>query len=399
MAYTLEQLILSALMTPQVDPYDPDGPASPYCRWGLPMNLVGLSGIGKSQRVASAIRAVNLPFQKVFPSHKQPEDFGGVPMQTVDGMVMECILPQARALLNAGQGVLFIDELSTARPSVQAVCLGVTDERRIGDHQLPNKVRVLASMNPPDYAAGGFSLEAALANRLVHIKTPAPSVDNWGNWLLGRPDTSIPTFVEAEKTVKDNWHKEWAKTRALVLGFVRAQGDKVLHAQPDPDSEASGGPWPSPRTWYFATCAITTVRALKMPKELENELLFGCVGTNIEEEWMEWCAKADLPDPEEMLRKGWIADPKRLDITAAALTAMSSWLCALPDVQERHKLAAPAWDIVGDTFDAGLKDLVLPIAHDLALAQLNHNNPYAPAAKAAANAMKKLGTFARYATP
>jgi hypothetical protein len=398
MAVTLEQKILAALSVPQVDPFDPMGPNSPTCRWGLPLNIVGLSGIGKSQRVGAAVRSLGLPFQKVFPSHKQPEDFGGAIVPTPDGVVLECILPQARALMAAGQGVLFIDELTTARPAVQGPCLGLVDERKVGDHQLPNKVRVLAGMNPPEYAAGGFALEAALANRFVHIDAGKPEVGTWGDWMMGRSMSSLPSFQQAEQMVKDNWHHHWGQVRALVVGFVQAQGASMLHNQPTPDSEEGSGAWPSPRTWYFGTCAITTVRCLNLPKELENELLFGCIGSKHEVEWVEWCQKADLPHPEEMLRNGWIADSKRLDITMTALNSMSSWLCSHPDVVTRQALAENAWSIVLDTFGAGMKDIVLPIAHDLAVAQLNHNNPNKAAAEAAKKAMKTIGVMAKYAT-
>ena len=398
MAVTLEQKILAALMVPQVDPFDPAGPNSLNCRWGLPLNIVGLSGIGKSQRVAAAVRSLKLPFQKVFPSHKQPEDFGGAPIPTPDGLVMECILPQARALMAAGQGVLFIDELTTARPAVQGVCLGVTDERRVGDHQLPNKVRVLTGMNPPEFAAGGFALEAALSNRLVHIQSDAPSTSEWGNWMLGRVDHSLPDYAKAEELVKQNWHKYWGQVRALVVGFVQAQGVETLHKQPEADSEAGGGAWPSPRTWFFGACAITTVRCLDLPRELENELLFGCVGNEHEAEWVEWCQKADLPHPEEMLRNGWIADARRLDVTMTALNGMSSWLVGHPDEALKQQLAQNAWAIVGDTFEAGLKDMVLPIAHELAVGGMGYGSTNTDTKKAAAVAMKKIGVYSKYAT-
>ena len=88
---SLEQLIAVCLMTPRHEPTDPT------CIWGLPLNIVGLSGGGKSERVAAACRAIGLPLQTVFPASKQPEDFGGAPFATPDGIVIECILPQAEA--------------------------------------------------------------------------------------------------------------------------------------------------------------------------------------------------------------------------------------------------------------------------------------------------------------
>lgn len=398
---SLEEKLLVALMVPQVNPFDINGVTSPATRWGLPLNIGGLSGIGKSQRVAQVAQAVALVFQKVMPSHKQPEDFGGVPMRDAAGeLVLECILQQARHLINAGEGILFIDELSTARPAVQSVCLGVVDERRVGDHLLPNTVRVITAMNPPEYAAGGFSLEAPLANRLAHITMDPPTPQEWSDWLLGRTQQQIPDHQQAAATIKQNWHEHWPVVRALVAGFIESVGASALHAQPKPDDEASSGAWPSPRMWYLGTCAIATVRALGASKELENELLFACVGDKLEAEWVDWCVNATIPTPYEMLTNGWLADAQRLDITVTALTGMTAWLVQHPDKTLKTALAGKAWEILEDAYRAGLKDLILPSARDLASAQavcgvaLNHECPNAESRAAAAKALRAIGSFA-----
>src|SRR2546430_16043910 len=75
----------------------------------------------------------------------------------------------AGRVAGAGQGRLFLAELSTAPPAVQAALLRVVLERAVGDLTLPDEVAVVAAANPPEQAADGWDLSAPLANRLCHL--------------------------------------------------------------------------------------------------------------------------------------------------------------------------------------------------------------------------------------
>lgn len=383
---SLEQLIAVCLMTPRHDP------TKPTCIWGLPLNIVGLSGGGKSERVAAACKALGLPLQTVFPASKQPEDFGGAPFATPDGIVIECILPQANALINApgGQGVLFFDELSTARPAVQASALGVFNDRRVGDHLLPPKARTLAAMNPPEYAAGGFVLEGPLANRMMHVRYDMPTTDEWTDWLTGHAKLHLDKVQNAELTVLQNWNQHWSKLSGMLAGFVRAN-PTMLHKQPDPGDSASGGPWPSPRMWNWAGRAIATSRCMNMPKELENEIVQGCVGDTVLREWIEWVAKADLPDPLDMLNKGWIPDPDRLDIVIAALTSLVTWVTKLKKGVDQTKYAAGTWDLLKPVIEMGSPDLAVRPATILIESDLANTSRDATLKQAAKSIILELG--------
>jgi len=73
-------------------------------------------------------------------------------------------------LVQAGKGLLFLDELSTAPPAVQAALLRLVLERRVGALHLPPGVRIVAAANPRSSAADGWELSAPLANRFVHLQ-------------------------------------------------------------------------------------------------------------------------------------------------------------------------------------------------------------------------------------
>ena len=131
------------------------------CLWGDP-------GIGKSALIQAAAAADSVPCETVIGSLREPSDFAGLPVVTDDGVRMEP--PSwARRLHEAQAGYLFLDELSTSPPAVQAAMLGVALERRVGDLLLPRAVQVVAAANPPERAADGWDLTPPLANRFGRL--------------------------------------------------------------------------------------------------------------------------------------------------------------------------------------------------------------------------------------
>ena len=103
----------------------------------------------------------------------EPSDFSGLPVVGDDPA--EQGVPMAPPdwavrLVRAGRGLLFLDELSTAPPAVQAALLRLVLERRVGALRLPPGVRIVAAANPRSSAADGWELSPPLANRFVHLQ-------------------------------------------------------------------------------------------------------------------------------------------------------------------------------------------------------------------------------------
>ena len=102
----------------------------------------------------------------------EPSDFSGLPVLGPDpaGQGVAMAPPDwAVRLRRAGDGLLFLDELSSAPPAVQAALLRVVLERRVGSLALPDGVRIVAAANPAGSAADGWQLAPPLANRFVHL--------------------------------------------------------------------------------------------------------------------------------------------------------------------------------------------------------------------------------------
>src|SRR3954468_24601078 len=138
----------------------------------LPVLLWGEPGIGKTATLTQLAEGFGLPLTTVIASVHEPSDFAGLPIVGDDPAVQGVPMAPpdwAVRLVRAGKGLLFLDELSTATPAVQAALLRVVLERRVGALQLPPGVRIVAAANPRASAADGWELSPPLANRFVHL--------------------------------------------------------------------------------------------------------------------------------------------------------------------------------------------------------------------------------------
>ncbi len=195
-----------------------------------------------------------------------------------------------------GQWVLFLDELTTCPPAVQAALLGVIAENRVGDALLPDTVWKLAACNPPDCAANGSELEPPLANRVCHLPYE-PDTDAWmrgmGN-ALGFPQ---PSFVP----LPPDWERCVGRNTALVGAFHKHKPG-LLQAYPK-DRAKTSGPWPSIRSWTNAAICAAALEAIDAEPLLRYRAVAGCVGEEAALEFQTWEQSLDLPDPE-----GWLSD-------------------------------------------------------------------------------------------
>lgn len=257
---------------------------------GLPTLIWGPPGVGKTEYIKGIAKALDLHLEVVLASIREPSDFSGLPVIT-DGAVDMAPPQWARRLIKAGSSMLFLDEISTAPPAVQAALLRVVLDRVVGDVSLPDETAIIAAANPPEQAAGGWELSPPLANRFVHIQWETRTADWVSGMLSGWPEPQI-------RKVPSDWKTRLLEAKGLVTSFVHSR-DLLLNI---PESEAQAGKaWPSPRTWEYAIKAMAASRASGASKETELALVSGCVGEAAAAELHAYLAEADLPNPEDIL--------------------------------------------------------------------------------------------------
>ncbi|MGH3270098.1 MAG: AAA family ATPase [Trebonia sp.] len=300
----------------------------------VPVLLWGAPGTGKTSSIRAMAEAMGWPCETVIASIREPSDFAGLPIVVGDGVRFA---PPAWAtrLAQAGRGLLFLDELSTAPPAVQAALLRVVLERVVGDLVLPPEVAVVAAANPPEQAADGWDLSAPLANRLCHLSWDIDPLAVADGLAGGFTAPVVPELPEG-------WEAEQHLALALVAAFLHAR--PALACAPPAEATSAGKGWPSPRTWEMAARLMTAAEAAKATDQARSALIRGAVGDGAGVEFLAWLVEMDLPDPEEVLANpAAFRLPERGDRAYAALAAVAAAVAAEP-TPERW---TAAWQVLG----------------------------------------------------
>jgi len=318
----------------------------------VPVLLWGAPGTGKTSTIRAMAEAMGWPCETVIASIREPSDFAGLPVVVGDG-VRFAPPGWARRLAESGRGLLFLDELSTAPPAVQAALLRVVLERVVGDLELPQDVSVVAAANPPEQAADGWDLSAPLANRLCHLAweiDPRAVADGLaGGWAA----PVVPTLPQ-------RWEAGLGLARGLVAAFLHVR--PALACAPPADAASAGRGWPSPRTWDMAARLLAAGDAAGADEETRSALVRGSVGEGAGVEFLAWLAEMDLPDPEAALADpGSFRLPKRGDRAYAAVTAVAAVVAADP-TPERW---TAGWQVLGKAA-SGAPDVAAVAARTLA---------------------------------
>ena len=282
--------------------------STPVLIWGLP-------GVGKTATVQAVAKKLGKHMEVVIASIREPSDFLGLPV-IASGEVKFAPPKWAVNLVNAGGGILFLDEITTAPPAVQAALLRVVLDRTVGDLTLPAETIIVAAANPPEYAAGGWELSAPLANRFIHVDWELDPVKWADEFPLYWGKKPIPTGV-AE--------------RVKISEFIRVRPE-LLFSFPK-DEESRGRAWPSPRSWDMASKLLVS----------GIDDISPAVGNSAAIEFVAWGKSYDIPDPEIALATGKLDLPARGDLAHAAITAVITLAVSKGD----EKSWLTAWRIIG----------------------------------------------------
>jgi hypothetical protein len=183
----------------------------------ISLMLWGPPGIGKSSIVAEVASSHGFELIDLRLSQLAPTDLRGLPV--ADGSVSRWLPPEF--LPTAGHGVLFLDEINMAPPTMQGIAQQLILDRRVGNYKVPTGWFIWAAGNRKAERAAVFEMPSALANRFIHIDLK-PDFESFKIWALR------VGFSEQ------------------LLAFL-AFRPSLLH-QPDSHRPA----WPSPRSWIMA---------------------------------------------------------------------------------------------------------------------------------------------------
>ena len=299
-----------------------------------PVIIWGSPGVGKTAYVQSMAKEMNADLITLMGNVMMPEDFLGMPLITKHGdtdIDVTTFATPGWALKGSEAKkpvIVFLDELSTARPQVQAAMLRVVLERKVGDHDLGDHVTFVAAANPVNETAEKSPFTPALANRFMHVEWEI-NHEQWCEWLL--------------EEHRGN------RLAPLVAGYVYTRGSKVLAPGVPKEKARASGAFASPRSW----AAFVAVGG-KLPND---DMLSAAGEANIGREqaiqFLSWMREQDLPAVDDVLsgkidEDWWGKSGTRGDQVYAVASSIGQEMISNPDRE------------IGDSnvFDLGWKALV-----------------------------------------
>ena len=348
------EALLIALATPS-----PQGPV------GIPVLLWGRPGVGKSSFI-EGLADDDITVTTLIASIHDPTDFSGLPFLE-GGRVRYAVPEWVTALEATPDSILFLDELSTAPPSVQAALLRVVFERRVGFRPLPAGTRIVAAANPPDLMVGGWELSPPLRNRFVHLQWDIPESLYQHALSRGWSQGRLPRIDAAAHAAR---LPEW---KIRVGGFLRLRPE-ALHGSPEADAYGFG----SPRTWDFVAALMCSCDLLgyglhgsdARQQSVILQLMTGCVGEATALQLAEHLTNLRLPDPERVLAGETTVDVTALDDAELYVLFYGLNARLLPRLTEGPLLpySAVYLRLAESVFQDGRRDVIFVHLKDLARA-------------------------------
>lgn len=146
--------------------------------------------------------------------------------------------------------ILHLDEINSATPPVFAVLMQLLHERRVGEHQLMDSVRVLAAGNRESDRGVANRMPTTIANRLNHVET----VVDVNSYVL---------FRQSRECLP------------MEIAFYKFRGAGLLNNfDPDKPSKTFATPRSSEQAWEFYADAL-------LSDEIKQAAMMGAVGDGI----------------------------------------------------------------------------------------------------------------------
>ncbi len=188
----------------------------------LPTFIWGPPGIGKSSVVKQIANDYDYEFIDLRLSLLDPTDLKGIPFFDKQNNQAAWASPDFLPKDRNSKGILFLDEINTAAPSVQASAYQLVLDRKVGNYKLPENWSIVAAGNRENDRGVTYRMPPPLANRFVHLEM---SVDF------------------------EDW-KEWAYKNDIdstLIGYLEFDQSRLFNFDPTKNEKS----FPTPRSWEY----------------------------------------------------------------------------------------------------------------------------------------------------
>ena len=279
-----------------------------------PVFLWGPPGIGKSDIVKQIGEDSGREVIDVRLALWEPTDIKGIPYYNADAGKMVWAPPAELPTDPESKAIIFLDELNSAPPAVQAAAYQLILNRRVGTYKLPDGVDIVAAGNRDGDRGVTYRMPAPLANRFVHLEAKV-DFDDWQDWAT-----------------LNKIHPE-------VVGYVGFAKQDLYDYDPKSASKA----FATPRSWSF-------VSDLLSDDDIDNDtlhnLVAGAIGDGLSTKFM-----AHRKVAGRMPKAADILDGKVKTLEIKEVSAMYSLTVSLCyELKDRAEKKTKDWDAMADLF-------------------------------------------------
>jgi len=167
----------------------------------LPVFIWGAPGIGKSSIVKQVASQKGVEFLDLRLSLLDPTDLKGIPFFDAEHNEGVWAKPSFLPKQSDSKGILFLDEINTAPPAVQASAYQLILDRKVGEYELPEGWSIVAAGNRENDRGVVYKMPSPLANRFVHFEMEV-DFEDWKSWAYqAGVDSSIIAYLAYDKSM------------------------------------------------------------------------------------------------------------------------------------------------------------------------------------------------------
>jgi hypothetical protein len=235
----------------------------------------------------------------------EPTDIRGIPFFNKDINKMDWAepidLPDQELASQYPLIVLFLDEMNSAPPAVQAAGYQLILNRRVGKYRLPDNVVIVAAGNRDSDKGVTYRMPMPLANRFIHLEM-RPDFNAWQNWAVNK-----------------GIHKD-------VVGYLSFAKNDMY----DFNAKSSSRAFATPRSWVFVSQLLDDNDT---DTDTLEHLIAGSVGEGLAIKFMAHRkVAARMPNPADIL------NGKVTDLAIKEISAMYSLTTAMCyELKEAHE--------------------------------------------------------------
>ena len=256
----------------------------------IPTFIWGAPGVGKSSIVKQIAEQKGIGFIDLRLALMDPTDLKGIPFY--DASQHSALWAPPAFLPKEGEGILFLDELNSAAPSVQASAYQLILDRQVGEYKLPDAWSIIAAGNRESDRGVTYKMPSPLANRFVHFELEV-SVEDWKLWAY-------------EQNICES-----------IIAYISYKEEHLFTFDAKNDAKS----FATPRSWEY----VDKILKADIEKELMLESISGAVGREVAVGFLSFFkVMFKLPDLKQIVDTGKGEYSDEVDVLYALSSALVS---------------------------------------------------------------------------